>query len=75
MELPAEDGARLLVFALGKEQDERLFMRWIVHAQYEVSFDDFKKSLLPVRIDEKATMAKLDDIMENTTWQKMPIQG
>ena len=75
MELPAGDGVQLLIFALNKEQDERLFQRWILHAQYEMSFDDFKRSLLPVRIDEKATMSKLDEIMENTTWQKVPIQG
>ena len=76
MELPAADGALLLTYAIKKERDEKLFLQWIgsaPSAQYEMSFEDFKKSLQPIRIDTKATMAKLDDIMDNTTWQKMPI--
>ena len=73
MELPADDGVQLLVFALNKEQDEKLFLRWIGQAQYQMSFDDFKQSLKPVIINTEETMAQLNELMENTTWTK--VQG
>lgn len=75
MELPANDGVQLLSYALNKEQDDRLFMRWIGQAQYQMSFDEFKQSLIPVRIDTKKTMEQLDELMENTKWTKVPNQG
>jgi len=73
LELPADDGVQLLVFALNKEQDEKLFLRWIGQAQYQMSFDDFKQSLKPVIINTEETMAQLNELMENTTWTK--VQG
>lgn len=75
MELPANDGVQLLSYAMNKEQDDRLFMRWIGQAQYQMSFDEFKQSLIPVRIDTKKTMEQLDELMENTKWTKVPNQG
>lgn len=45
--LTADEAASLLLFALDKEEEELLFRRWIVQAQYEMSFDDFKASLKP----------------------------
>lgn len=73
MELPADDGVQLLVFAFSKEQDERLFQRWIGQAQYQMSFDEFKESLKPIRINTEETMTQLNELMENTKWTKVPI--
>ena len=73
MELPADDGVQLLVFAFSKEQDERLFQRWIGAAQYQMSFDEFKESLKPIRINTEETMTQLNELMENTKWTKVPI--
>ena len=73
MELPADDGVRLLSFAFDKEQDDRLFQRWIGQAQYQMGFDEFKQSLIPVRIDTQKTLKELDELMENTTWTKAEV--
>jgi hypothetical protein len=73
LELPADDGVQLLVFAFNKEQDERLFQRWIGQAQYQMSFDEFKESLKPIRINTEETMTQLNELMENTKWTKVPI--
>ena len=75
MEMPAEDGISLLSFAFGKEEDEKLFSRWIGFAQYEVSFDEFKRNLQPVHVDEKKTLEDLDNLMSETVWGKVPIRS
>lgn len=70
MEMPADDGISLLSYAFGKEEDEKLFSRWIGFAQYEISFEEFKRKLMPVKIDEKKTLADLDRLMDETVWGK-----
>ena len=68
MDMPVEDGMSLLAFAFEKETEDKLFARWIGFAQYEVSFEEFKRNLQPVRVDEKKTLEDLDELMERTTW-------
>lgn len=63
---------QLLSYAFNKEQEDRLFIRWVDQAQYQMSFEDFKQSLIPVQIDNKKTLEKLDEMMENTKWTKVP---
>lgn len=75
MDLPATDGIHLLTFAFGKEDDDKLFARWIGFAQYEVSFEEFKRKLMPVKVNEKKTISDLDKLMETTTWSKIPIRS
>ena len=73
--MPLEDGISLLTFAFEKEDDDKLFSRWIGQAQYEISFDEFKRQLKPVRVDEKKTLEELDRLMATTTWEKVPIRS
>ena len=75
MEMPVDDGISLLSYAFGKEEDDMLYSRWVGLAQYEVSFEEFKQKLAPVRIDEKKTLEKVDKLMESITWEQMPIRS
>lgn len=70
--MPVDDGISLLAFAFDKEEEDKLFARWVGFAQYEVSFDEFKRKLKPVKVDEKATIEQLDELMGKTVWQKEP---
>ena len=75
MEMPAADGISLLTYAFEKETDDKLFARWIGFAQYDVGFEEFKRSLQPVVVDEKKTMDRLDELMDKTTWRREPIRS
>ena len=75
MEMPVYDGISLLSYAFGKEEDDMLYSRWVGLAQYEVSFEEFKRNLAPVRIDEKKTLEKVDKLMETIAWEQMPIRS
>ena len=68
--MPIDDGISLLAFAFEKEEDDKLYSRWVGLAQYEFSFEEFKKNLKPVRFDEKKTLADLDKLMGSTTWER-----
>ena len=70
-----EDGISLLVFAFDKEDEDKLFDRWVNAAQYEVSFEEFKRQLQPVKVDEKQTLDKIDELMAETAWRKEPIRS
>lgn len=71
LELPADEGIRLLLYALEKEDDDKLFTLWVASKQcFERSFDEFKASLKPAVVDEKETLAKIDRWMETTEWVK-----
>ena len=73
--MPVDDGISLLSYAFGKEEDDMLYSRWVGLAQYEVSFEEFKRNLAPVRIDEKKTLEKVDKLMETIAWEQMPIRS
>lgn len=72
--MPIDDGISLLAFGLEKEDDDKLFARWVGFAQYEVSFDDFKRKLKPVRVDEEKTLERIDELMAKTTWSRMAVE-
>jgi len=59
----------LIEFAFEKESEDKLFQRWIGFAQYEVSFEEFKQKLQPVKVDEEKTLEKIDKLMESVTWE------
>lgn len=58
--MDAELGASLLLRAVELEEDAQLFQRWIQHAQYTVSFEDFKAALH--RPPPKPTAEVLEDV-------------
>ena len=74
-EMPLEDGISLLSYAFEKEDEDKLYSRWVGLAQYEVSFEEFKKNLAPVQFNEKKTLEKVDKLMESITWEQMPIRS
>lgn len=42
-----EDAISLIDYAFRQQDEERMFLRWVVGPQYEMSFDDFKNRLVP----------------------------
>ena len=74
-EMPIDDGISLLAFALEKEDEDKLFARWVGFAQYEIGFDEFKRRLMPVKVDEKKTLERIDELMEKTVWKQEPIRS
>lgn len=46
--MPMADGAALIRHAFEAEADEKLYQRWVGMAQYEMSFEEFKRKLTPV---------------------------
>ena len=74
-EMPLNEGISLLAYAFEKEEDDKLYARWVGFAQYEVSFEEFKQKLMPVRVDEKETLKEIDELMSKTSWRKEPIRS
>ena len=58
--MSADEGIPLLVYALEKEEDDRIFLRWVQAAQTVMSFDAFKESLRPK--SKKTDKEVLDDV-------------
>ncbi len=73
--MPVDDGISLLAYAFSTEEDDKLFARWVGFAQYDVSFEEFKRQLKPVTVNEKKTLETLDELMEKTNWQRVPIRS
>lgn len=68
--MPVDDGISLLAFAFDKEDEDKLFSRWVGYAQYEMSFEEFKRRLKPVKVNETETLERLDELMTKTVWRK-----
>ena len=73
--MPLDDGISLLAYAFEAEENDKLYARWIGFAQYEVSFEEFKRNLMPVRVNEKETLEEIDELMTKTTWKREPIRS
>lgn len=41
-----------------QEREDKLWQRWIAGPQFSVSFEDFKKSLQPVRFKDEAALLR-----------------
>lgn len=75
MEMPLNDGVSLLLYALDKETEDKLFARWIAGPQLQYGYEEFKKALQPVKINEDDILDEIDEIMADTVWQKIDIEG
>lgn len=64
-----------MLYAMEKEEDDKMFARWIAGPQLQYGYEEFKELLKPVRMDEKKTMEDIDSFMENTAWEKVQIEG
>lgn len=63
--MPADEGARFLLFVMRREEDERIFQRWLMF-QTEISFDDFKEQLKPKRMkSEKEVLKDVESILKS----------
>lgn len=64
-----------MLYAMEKEEDDKLFARWIAGPQLQYGYEEFKQLLQPVRINEKDILKDVDEIIAHTVWQKMDIEG
>ncbi len=71
--MPVNDGVPFLLYAFEQEEEERFFQRWIAGPQLQYGYEEFKNLLRPVKVDEKATLEKLDAIMDGTRWAREEI--
>ena len=46
-ELPAEDAAEVLLRGHERLAEEKLFFRWAIHYQHQISFDEFRRTIIP----------------------------
>ena len=65
MDLSADDAVALISFAFEREEDEKIFERWVPIAQNFMTFDAFKESLRQKTgiINEKAVISDVMDII------------
>jgi hypothetical protein len=61
----------LTVAALKRKNDRDLFLRWVVEGHStRLSFEDFKKQLIPIRKESKEDiLERTKDMMEKAQWQ------
>lgn len=62
--MPADDGIAFLLFAKSKEEEAMLFQRWLVQAQFEMSFDEFKDQLMRKPKKDEEILKDVENIMK-----------
>ena len=62
LDLSVDDGVRLINKAFEERNNERMYQRWIMGYDKELTFADFKNKLTVQKIDETLTE---DEIMED----------
>lgn len=62
--MDANAGVALLEFAFEREEDEKLFERWVQREQYSISFTAYKEELKKAQkqMSVKSTKEILDDV-------------
>ena len=65
MQMPFMDGYELIKFASDDEDDNKMFLRWVVGYQSTMSFADFKNGIKQKLIDDhRSSEDILDDVEE-----------
>jgi hypothetical protein len=49
------EGIKLIEYGIEKEQEDKLFQRWVAGYQHSESFDDFKNKLINKHISDNKT--------------------
>lgn len=62
LNLPANEGIKLIQYAIDQEQEEKLFQRWVAGYQHKESFNDFKNKLMQKQLDNSK---KEEDILSD----------
>lgn len=64
MGLEVAEFCDLIDYAADQETEDRLFLRWAIAGQTQVSFDDFKQALQPPKFrNERELMEDIERIM------------
>lgn len=58
--MEVDEALSLIGFALDKKTEELLFQRWIGKLQFEMSFEEFKEKLKPVKLKNETEI--LEDV-------------
>ncbi len=64
------DGTRLIKFAYDKNIEDKLFLRWVVGYQTQMTFTDFKENMYSAsKVDNRSKeeiLADVKDILDGT---------
>lgn len=64
--MPGDKAASLLLYAMEEEETAKLFQRWVVQAQYEMSFEEFRAALKPKKKKtEKEILRDVEGILKD----------
>lgn len=74
--MPADEGIRFLLFVIEREEEALLFQRWLVGAQFSMSFEEFKHQLesKPLKSDEEI-IADVESIMNEWDKKRNLVEG
>ena len=64
--MEVDEALSLIEYALGQRTEELLYQRWLVRFQFEMSFDEFKLKLKPVKLkDETEILEDVEKILSS----------
>lgn len=70
MNLDFEEGTRLLKFAEKEKEDEKIFLRWVVGYEREMSYTEFRRKLFQSvgskekELTQEEIFSKVENILE-----------
>ena len=65
LQMELEDAVGFILYLKQKRIDEHIFLRWIVQPQFEMSLDEFKTKLTPVKVrSDEEILAEVYEIFE-----------
>ncbi|MBQ0112512.1 MAG: hypothetical protein KBT03_05235 [Bacteroidales bacterium] len=68
--MPFEDGFELIKFALDDEDEQKMYLRWVVAYQSSISFTEFKNKVRQMSIndnrDAEDILASVEMLMSKT---------
>lgn len=71
--MPFKDGYELIKFALEEENEEKMYLRWVVGYQSLISFAEFKNKVRQTSIqdnrDSEEILASVEMMMSNTIFK------
>lgn len=62
MQMDADEALSFITFLFEKDEEDKLFLRWMHGPQFSYSFDEFKAQLMPQEI--KPDEEILDEVFE-----------
>lgn len=62
--MPFKDGYELIKFAIDEENEQKMYLRWVVGYQSSISFTEFKNQVQQMSISDGRTSEEILDSVE-----------